>query len=93
MVDGHPEVFPVNHVYDRERGCFAFPTNSGTEVHAALGWPWVAFEVDGIDPDGSGGWNVPWRAGSRVRWLRIVPSKVTGRRICAGDRGITLGMS
>jgi hypothetical protein len=53
MVDGHPEVFPVNHVYDRERGCFAFPTNSGTEVHAALGWPWVAFEVDGIDPDGS----------------------------------------
>ena len=58
MVDGDPEVFPVNHVDDRERGCVVFPTNSDTTVHAALGWSWVAFEVDGIDPDGSGGWRV-----------------------------------
>ena len=26
VVDGRPEIFPVNHVYDRESGCVVFPT-------------------------------------------------------------------
>lgn len=56
IVDGRPEIFPVNHVFDPEQRCVAFPTNAGTKLHGALGWPWVAFEVDGLEEDG--GWSV-----------------------------------
>lgn len=107
VASGRPEIFPVNHVYDRESGCVVFPTKSGTKLFAALDWPWVAFEVDGLEPDGDGGWSVLvvgraeevtdpseieriaptrrvlWAAGSGTRWVRIVPSKVTGRQISA----------
>ena len=31
-----------------------------------------------------------WRATGTARWIRIVPTKVTGRRICAVDRPVTL---
>ncbi len=114
IVDGRPEIFPVNHVYDRPSGFVVFPTNTRTKLHAALNWPWVAFEVDGLEPDEGGGWSVlvvgraeeitdpvviarvasqrhiPWAAGDGARWVRIVPSKVTGRRICAAERGIAI---
>jgi uncharacterized protein len=104
VVDGRPEIYPVNHVFDRERGCVAFPTNDRTKLHAALSWPWVAYEVDGVDADGAG-WSVLvvgapeevtdpgdltrlaeqrqvlWRSGPMARWIRIVPAKMTGRRI------------
>lgn len=107
VLDGRPEIFPVNHVYDRERGCVAFPTNEGSKLHGALNWPWVAYEVDGIGASGEGAWSVMvvgrgeeitdpdeiarlssgrhvlWRSGDSARWVRIVPSKVTGRRISA----------
>jgi uncharacterized protein len=113
IVDGRPEIFPVNHVYDRLSGCVVFPTNARTKLHASLHWPWVAFEVDGIDGDG-GGWSVLvvgraetiadpdeidrvagertvlWAAGENTQWVRIVASKVTGRRICASEKGITI---
>lgn len=111
IVDGRPEIFPVNHVYDRDSGCVVFPTNARTKLHAALNWPSVAFEVDGVSPNGEGGWSVLvvgraepvtdpeaiaragrerhvlWAAGDAVQWVRVVPSKVTGRRICASDDG------
>ena len=58
IVNGRPQIFPVNHVYDRPSGCVVFPTKAGTKLDAALDWPWVAFEVDGLDPDGGGGWSV-----------------------------------
>jgi hypothetical protein len=32
-----------------------------------------------------------WRTGEAARWVRIVPSKLTGRRICGGDRAVTTG--
>jgi len=107
IVDGRPEIFPVNHVFDPVGRCVAFPTNARTKLHAALDWPWVAYEVDGLEPDDSGGWSVLvvgraeemteptdidrvealrhvlWRAGDAMHWIRIVPSKVTGRRISA----------
>ena len=112
ILDGRPEIFPINHVYDRASGCVVFPTNDRTKLHAALNWPWVAFEVDGVDDSGASGWSVlvvgraeeitdpeeitrltaerhvPWRTDSAVHWLRIVPSKVTGQRICASEAGI-----
>jgi nitroimidazol reductase NimA-like FMN-containing flavoprotein (pyridoxamine 5'-phosphate oxidase superfamily) len=110
IVDGRPEIFPINHVYDRESGCIVFPTTPGTKYHAALNWPTVAFEIDGVEPDGEHAWSVAvvgraeeltdpleieritrqrsalWASGSAARWLRIVPNKMTGRRISAAWR-------
>ena len=107
IVDGRPEIFPVNHVYDRDSGCVVFPTNASTKFRAALNWPTVAFEVDGVDPDDSRAWSVAvvgraeeltdaaeierlarqrsvrWAAGRSTHWLRIVPSKMTGRWVSA----------
>ncbi len=107
IIDGRPEIFPVNHVYDRASDSVVFPTRDGTKLHGALDWPWVAYEVDGVDPDDAGGWSVAvvgaaeeitgtdeiarlalerhvlWAAGESAHWIRIVPSKMTGRRISA----------
>lgn len=107
VINGRPEIFPVNHVYDRATGTVAFPTNARTKLHAALDWPDVAYEVDGVEPDGESGWSVAvvgraeeitapdaiarltrerhvlWRPGETSHWIRIVPEKVTGRRISA----------
>lgn len=58
IVDGRPEIFPVNHVYDESTGSIVFPTNERTKWRAALAWPWVAFEVDGMDADRASGWSV-----------------------------------
>lgn len=54
IVDGRPEIYPVNRVFDAEHDCVVFRTNARTKLHAALDWPWVAFEVDGIEPGNSG---------------------------------------
>jgi hypothetical protein len=112
IVAGRPEIFPVNHVYDPSTGTIVFPTNKRTKWRAALDWPWVAFEVDGMDADQTGGWSVavvgraeevtdpteiiwatqtravPWGAGvgPGTRWLRIVPTKLTGWRIAGPAR-------
>jgi nitroimidazol reductase NimA-like FMN-containing flavoprotein (pyridoxamine 5'-phosphate oxidase superfamily) len=107
VVKGRPEIFPIAHAYDAATGCVVFPTRPGTKMEAAFDWPWVAFEVDGLDDDGNGAWSVaivghaeevtdageiarardarrvPWAAGAKVGWIRIVPSKLTGRRIWA----------
>jgi len=109
VIDGHPEIFPVNHVYDPAAETVTFPTRPGTKLSAILSWPSIAFEIDGLDPDGGGGWSVavvgapaevtdageiarltaqrdlPWALGRTVRWIRIVSSKTTGRRISAGQ--------
>ena len=58
VVDGRPEIFPVNHVFDEAGHSVLFPScRDGTKLEAALDWPWVAFEVDGEDPE-VGGWSV-----------------------------------
>lgn len=103
MVAGKPEVFPIVHVF--LDGEIFFPTNDGTKIHAALEWPWVGFEVDGLEAENESGWSVmvsgraeeitdpatieravamrdsPWRKGPNVRWIRITPTEITGRRI------------
>jgi nitroimidazol reductase NimA-like FMN-containing flavoprotein (pyridoxamine 5'-phosphate oxidase superfamily) len=105
IVDGRPEIFPVHHAYDAASCSVVFETTARTKLHAALNWPWVAFEVDDVAPEGVGGWSVLvvgraeeisnpgeieriaalhpglWSAGDQARWLRIVPTKVTGRRV------------
>jgi nitroimidazol reductase NimA-like FMN-containing flavoprotein (pyridoxamine 5'-phosphate oxidase superfamily) len=109
IVSGRPEVFPVNYVIDPSTGYVAFPAQPGTKLASALDWPWVGFEIDGIEPDGDEGWSVMivgraeevddcnvvarlrnhqrvgWRRSGTERWLRIVPTKVTGRKIRASD--------
>ena len=107
FVDGRPEIFPVNHVYDDRTGTVVFPSNEGTKLWGAMHWPWTSLEVDGIDVDGRSGWSVLvvghaeevtdpddirrvagmrrvlWAIGPSTRWLRIVPGRVSGRRIRA----------
>lgn len=58
IVDGRPEIFPVCPVYEPSTGSIAFPTNVGTKLSAALHWPFVSFEIDGVDTDGRCGWSV-----------------------------------
>ena len=55
VVDGAPEIFPVNHVVDQ--GSVVFRTANGTKLAGALGHR-VAFEVDGYDPDSASAWSV-----------------------------------
>jgi nitroimidazol reductase NimA-like FMN-containing flavoprotein (pyridoxamine 5'-phosphate oxidase superfamily) len=110
VIDGRPEIFPVNHAFDRVTGCIVFATNERTKLHAALHWPWVAYEVDGlehvrVEAGETTGWSVLvvgsaheisdeaeiarvaalpltlWHAGDQVRWIRIDPEKITGRRV------------
>jgi uncharacterized protein len=109
IVSGRPEVFPVNYVIDPRSGCVAFPSQPGTKLASALDWPWVGFEIDGVEPGGDEGWSVMvvgraeeiddpdaiarlaaaqrvgWRQSGTERWLRIAPTKVTGRRIRASS--------
>jgi nitroimidazol reductase NimA-like FMN-containing flavoprotein (pyridoxamine 5'-phosphate oxidase superfamily) len=58
IVDGHPEIFPVNHVFDRATATIIFPTNARTKLHSALHEALVAFEVDGVYADEIAGWSV-----------------------------------
>jgi nitroimidazol reductase NimA-like FMN-containing flavoprotein (pyridoxamine 5'-phosphate oxidase superfamily) len=58
VVNGRPEIFPVNHVFDEVERCVVFPSNAHTKLHAALDWPYVAFEIDGMDADQPSGWSV-----------------------------------
>lgn len=55
VVDGRPEIFPLNHLVDH--GTLVFRTVYGTKLVAALGSP-VAYEVDGLSPDASTAWSV-----------------------------------
>src|SRR4051812_19304441 len=56
IFEGKPLVFPMSHVY--VDGRIAFPTNAGTKLVAALTWPYVSYEIDGVDPDGLSAWSV-----------------------------------
>ena len=55
VVDGVPDVFPVNFAVDG--GSIVVKTGAGTKRDAALAGP-VAFEVDGYDPTSGEAWSV-----------------------------------
>ncbi|NYG05662.1 nitroimidazol reductase NimA-like FMN-containing flavoprotein (pyridoxamine 5'-phosphate oxidase superfamily) [Phycicoccus badiiscoriae] len=55
IVDGGPDIFPVNHMVDH--GTIVFRTAEGTKFSAAHGHP-VAFEVDGYDAANGQAWSV-----------------------------------
>lgn len=55
LVDGQPMIFPVNYLY--RDGVIVFRTNRGTKLTGA-DYARVAFEIDGVHPDGQSGWSV-----------------------------------
>lgn len=55
LVDGHPDVFPVNHVVDH--GTVVVRTGLGTK-QAGADQQSVAFEVDGYDAGRAQAWSV-----------------------------------
>lgn len=55
VVDGKPEIFPLNHVVDH--GTVVFRTAEGTKLMGTLGKD-VAYEVDGIESGGTVAWSV-----------------------------------
>lgn len=63
VVDGRPDIFPVNHFVDH--GTVLFRTAAGTKLAAAHGRP-VAFEVDGYDSSRSQAWSVVVHGFGRV---------------------------
>ena len=104
LVDGRPEILPVNYALDGD--VVVFRTGHGTVLNQAA-LTVVAFEVDQFDESGRSGWSVlvqgvaqdigdaidanserlralslvSWAPGSRNRWFRIRPERITGRRI------------
>lgn len=55
VVDGRPQIFPVNHVVDH--GTVVFRTAAGSKLDAAVGHR-VAYEVDGLDAVTGEAWSV-----------------------------------
>jgi uncharacterized protein len=55
IVDGHPDIFPVNYVVDS--GTVVFRTAAGTKLTAALAGP-VAVEADGYEQQSGEAWSV-----------------------------------
>lgn len=102
VVDGEPDIFPVNYAVDH--GTVVFRTDAGRKLAGAHKRV-VAFEVDGYDVKDTSAWSVvirgeareirdtdeslaamdlpifPWQDGAKPRFVRIVPSTTTGRRI------------
>ena len=56
MVDGTPEVYPVNYVVDGRS--VAFRTGPGSKLSGLDRTPTTCFEVDVIDADQHAGWSV-----------------------------------
>jgi nitroimidazol reductase NimA-like FMN-containing flavoprotein (pyridoxamine 5'-phosphate oxidase superfamily) len=59
VVDGKPEIFPLNHVVDH--GSIVFRTADGTKLAAAVAGRPVAYESDGFDAETSEAWSVVFK--------------------------------
>lgn len=56
LVDGLPEIYPVNFVLDGH--AVLFRTDPGSKLRGLVRSPGVCFEVDGADPATELGWSV-----------------------------------
>ena len=56
VVDGRPEIYPVNFVVDH--GSIVIRTGPGTKLAALVHGAAVAFEADGYDPAAGEAWSV-----------------------------------
>jgi nitroimidazol reductase NimA-like FMN-containing flavoprotein (pyridoxamine 5'-phosphate oxidase superfamily) len=104
VVDGRPEIFPVNFVVQRRS--VLFRTAEGTKLFGAVMNDQVLFEAD--DHNVAEGWSVivrgtakvlfgadeiqdaeqaglyPWIATQKLRYVRVMPQEVTGRKFVFG---------
>jgi nitroimidazol reductase NimA-like FMN-containing flavoprotein (pyridoxamine 5'-phosphate oxidase superfamily) len=56
LVDGRPQIFPVNYAMDEDN--IVFRTDPGTKLHSIDEVGSVAFEIDGVDLERATGWSV-----------------------------------
>jgi uncharacterized protein len=56
LVDGVPEIYPINHVVQDE--AIFFRTDRGSKLRGLVRSPMVCFEVDGTSPAARLGWSV-----------------------------------
>lgn len=56
LVDGIPEIYPINHFVDQLT--IVFRTDPGTKLEGLTASPMVCFEVDGVDEANQLGWSV-----------------------------------
>jgi nitroimidazol reductase NimA-like FMN-containing flavoprotein (pyridoxamine 5'-phosphate oxidase superfamily) len=95
LVDGDPEIFPVNYAVD-EHGDIFFRTDPGTKLDAVATSSTIAFEIDGIDEERELGWSV--LAVGRARRLGT-PEEITHARTlplqpwAAGDKASIVRLS
>jgi nitroimidazol reductase NimA-like FMN-containing flavoprotein (pyridoxamine 5'-phosphate oxidase superfamily) len=54
--DSAPEIYPLNHVVDRDT--IVFRTDPGSKLRGLLRSPAVCYQVDGIDATDATGWSV-----------------------------------
>jgi uncharacterized protein len=54
--DSAPEIYPVNHVVDRQT--IVFRTDPGSKLRGLLRKPAVCYPIDGINPADATGWSV-----------------------------------
>ena len=64
VVDGHPEIFPVNYVLHRRN--IVFRTAAGTKLWGAMTERPAALEIDGYDPRTETAWSVVVRGDTAV---------------------------
>ena len=81
IVDGHPEVFPVNFVLQRRS--IVFRTAGGTKLWGAITAKPVAFEIDGYDSHEQTAWSVVARGEAELigqgRGGRLAPGALAAR--------------
>jgi nitroimidazol reductase NimA-like FMN-containing flavoprotein (pyridoxamine 5'-phosphate oxidase superfamily) len=64
IVEGHPEIFPVNFVI--ERRSIVFRTGAGTKLWQSAKEEPAAFEIDGYEPTTEEAWSVVARGGTAL---------------------------
>lgn len=64
VVDGHPEIFPINYVVHRRS--IAFRTGGVTKLWSAQSERPAALEIDGYDPHTEEAWSVVLRGNTEI---------------------------
>lgn len=64
LVDGQPDIFPINYTVDG--GTLVFRTGAGTKLAAASGGAAVALEADGVDAVSGLAWSVVVKGPAKV---------------------------
>ena len=89
IVDGHPEIFPVN--FALERRSIVFRTAGGSKLWAAMTAKPVAFEIDGYDAHEQQAWSVVARGEAQLiesQQEKDAVDATTARAVAARRQGL-----